>query len=820
MSDDATPEDSAGAASDAGSGSAPSSSRGWRDLWQVPALLAGVGLIAAGVLVARTTERADDYAGVLDDAGALIQRHEFERAVGLLNGTILPRLDAPEMTPTLRQRFHLLRGDAVALGQSDRMISNRANHELVIKEYGEAEQLLADLGPERQTRMAESLIALGRLDDAERRVQRVPSENAERRRGLQRKLVEAYMDRGEPGRGRALELLSQMSSDSGLSADDRVWALARQAQLRLDSGYPDEALEGLLRAVHRLEKPSGQGVGALYLLLARAYHELGRMPEAVEQIERADALLAPQDEQRATLLTISGEIAQVQGTLPEARDLFWSVVEDYPQSAALHRALLGVAEIDALLGDIPESVAMYERLVEEVRRARTSDGVSVDRIAQSLLDQHQTRLTIEDYASAIDYARLADRLYTLDETPPAVILARAVGHRREAERLVAEAGVDPSRPVEIATIDPVTRAEIRAHYLDAGEHYLRHARATVLSDDLAFTDSLWMSGDSYDLAGETARTIEIFSEYAGGLDDDPRLPGAVFRLAGAHQSQGDYDLAADLYRGLLDSHPNSAEAAASYVRLAQTYMLDAVDENDMEAQRLLEQILSSGRLAPDAVEFRDALVQLGRIHLRAGRYVPALETLGEVVERYPVDPEAVLLSFQLADALRLAAGEISDELSRESMPAGRRRDLESRRERWLRQSLALYDGVRSTLDAVDERRRSDLQELVLRNAHFYRADCAFDLGEYDAAIRHYDAAAQRYARDPASLVAMVQIVNSYVELGRWQEARTANERARRRLRELPPEALDSPDLPMTRRHWERWLDAAAAIDAIAEARQE
>jgi tetratricopeptide (TPR) repeat protein len=94
---------------------------------------------------------------------------------------------------------------------------------------------------------------------------------------------------------------------------------------------------------------------------------------------------------------------------------------------------------------------------------------------------------------------------------------------------------------------------------------------------------------------------------------------------------------------------------------------------------------------------------------------------------------------------------------------------------------------------------------------------AFDLGEHEAAIRHYDAAAQRYASDPASLVAMVQIVNCYVELGRWQEARTANERARRRLRELPPEALDAPDLPMTRRHWERWLDAAAAIDALAEA---
>jgi len=339
----------------------------------------------------------------------------------------------------------------------------------------------------------------------------------------------------------------------------------------------------------------------------------------------------------------------------------------------------------------------------------------------------------------------------------------------------------------------------------------------VLTDDLAFTDSLWMAGDSYDLAGETDKTIEIFSEYAGGLDDDPRLPQAVFRLAGAHQARGDFDVAETLYRGLIEEHPNAAEAAGSHVRLAQTLAVDDDPENDGDARALLERILTSGRLAPDAVEYRDALVQLGRLHLRAGRHVAALETLAETVERYPEDPEITLLRFQLADAHRLSAAELGEQLERESMPAGRRRDLETRRSGWLREALAHYEEVRATLDAKDQRRRTDFEDLLLRNAHFYRADVAFDLGEHEAAIRHYDAAAQRYARDPASLVAMVQIVNCYVELGRWQEARTANERARRRLRELPPEALDAPDLPMTRRHWERWLDAAAAIDALAEA---
>ncbi len=691
-------------------------SRGWRDLWQVPALLAGVALIVAGVMVSRGVERTDDYAGVLNDASALIERNDFDRALDVLNGVILPRMDEPLMTPTLKQRFHLLRGDAVALGQSDRMINNRTNNELIVSEYTAAEQLLADIGPDRTARLAGAMISLGRLDEVPRRLEILPGSHASQKRGLTKRLVEAHQALGAPGRERSLALLSEMAGDAGLSPEDRVWALARQAELRIDAGYPEEALEGLLRAVHRLERPDSQGVGMLYLLLARAYHELGRLPDAAEQIERADALLPEQDARRGTLLTISGEIAQVAGDLPEARDRFWTAVEEYPQSSSLLRALMGVAEVDAQLGDISESVSMYERLVDEYTRRPEASAVSAVEIAESLLAQQQARSAAGDFDSAIEYVRLADRLFEFDETPTAIVLARAESHRSRAQQLVDEAGVDPSRPVEIASIDPVTRAEIRANYIDAGESYLRHARMTVLSDDLAFTDSLWMAGDSYDLAGETAKTIEIFSEYAGGLDDDPRLPSAIYRLAGAHQARAEFETASELYRELLDEHPNATESAGAYVRLAQCRLLDADEANDPEARALLERILASGRLGPDAVEFRDALVQLGRIHLAAGRHDDAAARLGEAIERYPDDAESVLLKFQLADALRLAGERLGDELEHESMPAGRERDLTAQRERRLTEAMGLYEEVRGTLDAIDERRRTDLQNLLLRNA--------------------------------------------------------------------------------------------------------
>src|SRR5690606_24232915 len=90
-------------------------------------------------------------------------------------------------------------------------------------------------------------------------------------------------------------------------------------------------------------------------------------------------------------------------------------------------------------------------------------------------------------------------------------------------------------------------------------------------------------------------------------------------------------------------------------------------------------------------------------------------------------------------------------------------------------------------------------------------DCAFDLGRFEAARRLYDAARERYPDDPASLVAMIQIVNAYLEEGDLARAATANERARRFYASLPDEAWDDPQLPIGREDWQRWLDSIAAL---------
>ena len=60
----------------------------------------------------------------------------------------------------------------------------------------------------------------------------------------------------------------------------------------------------------------------------------------------------------------------------------------------------------------------------------------------------------------------------------------------------------------------------------------------------------------------------------------------------------------------------------------------------------------------------------------------------------------------------------------------------------------------------------ETDKLFCKLAYFYRADCVFDLGNFEESIKLYDNAAFRYQDDPSALAAYVQIVNAYCALGK------------------------------------------------------
>lgn len=413
----------------------------------------------------------------------------------------------------------------------------------------------------------------------------------------------------------------------------------------------------------------------------------------------------------------------------------------------------------------------------------------------------------------------------ITEVPPEVTLAVAANHRRVAEKILSDALSSPTGRLTIDQVSPVTAAEAKRHLLDAGAAFRQHGMAVAAGNNSGYAESLWNAADCYDLAGDHEAAKGMFAAYSQTTPDtDPRKAESRFRLAQIFQAEREWKTAAEQYRAVIEARNAAEEGGAgtgifadrSLVPLAQCYLADGDPANDAEAESLLRSVLGGSMFTPEAEEYRQALVAMGEMLHERGRWNEAIERLEEAVRRYvspdapsrdtPAAQRAVGMLFRLADSYRRSALDLAKELD-SALPQTRRDEVTMEVRRRLSRAGDLFRQVGDTVGQIEERRLTRLDKLHRRNAAFYMADTAFEMGDLEAAIRQYEAAAQVYSSDPASLVARMQIVAAHVRLGRWREAAAANERAKRQLATIPDTAFDQPDMPMRREHWERWVEA-------------
>lgn len=486
--------------------------------------------------------------------------------------------------------------------------------------------------------------------------------------------------------------------------------------------------------------------------------------------------------------------------------------------------------------------------------------IKPETIGASLMERQQDRFVRDKFAPALRYATLAERAYRLGGTiPPEVYLALAQSHKRVAQTALAEARTathDAAPATDHAPkpaahgapaadshgghsadagVSSVTASTAKKHFYEAAINFKEHAAAVVVTDNALYNLSLFSSADCYDKAADRASAKTAFTTYLeGASEDDPRRHEARYRLAQVFQAEHDYVAAIEHYRRLagvklavengkasITPDPNTARAGEwgdrSIVPLARCLLSDTIPENDDLARQLLEEIIAGRRVEPKSDIFRDSITELGEYeHLRGQDYAKAIALLRRA-EGYADHPRMTVVKYKLADANRLSAAEIQSEL-KQNMPQARRTELEVTREERLRVAAAKFQEVIDELGSRHGEHASAAEAAMLRNSMFAVADCAFDLGrDYNGAIAFYEQAAQRYANDPSSLVARTQIVAAYVAMGKWDEARRANELAKRQLKTIPEAALNDPELPMQRRHWQRWFDASSELDKRASA---
>lgn len=811
----------------------------WRSVWQLPALVAAVLLLGGGIVAAYVTRPKADAEPLFKQAAALIEKEEYQPALDLLNGKVLAFYDAAALNAEQMRRFHVMRARSVYLGQQQAKVDREDNAQRVVDEYGDAIKAGQALEPRDIYFLADAHVSLGRYERALDLAGGIPASDKALRGKVLKRVVERQLATPGGDKDAMLKLLAEFLKDPELKVADRAWALARQAELLLKHGLNEAAIAKLLQTMPAVVGEAGpEQAGELYLLLGRAYFETGSIPDAGRQLEQAMKLLSETDPRRAEAMVLLGRVEELthqpaEEARAEAKQKYQTVVEKFPGSPATLPALIGLGEVNAGLNDFESSLKAYGDLVKAMNGGLKHQDATASRATASLLDRVAVRTEAGDLELALRFGLLAEQLYAPDAVPPEVLIAIARTHRSIAEAMLSgtPAGQDGravktpeaggNRAQSLVRLDPATREQVRLHLISAGRYFRRHAERVGIEDNAGFGASMWLAADSFDLGGDLEQAVPLFEDYVKFFPGDPKQPEARFRLGQACQARGDYGMAAQYYRGLIaDAGKAGASVGpygdASYVPLARTLLMDSDPNDDSEAEELLGKVVKGLVGGPTTPQFRDGLVELGRLRHKRGDYAGAAESLGEAVARFSDDARIDEMRFLLADALRLDAQAIGRTLQ-EEMPAQRRQALAAARVERLTKAQDLFEQVRRSLEGRDVRQLTALEQLRLRNSAFYLGDCAFDLKDYDAAIRHYDAAREKYPKDPASLVAMIQIVNVYLEQGDTKRAATAHDRAKRFYDSLPPTVWADPNLPIGRNDWQRWLDSIGKLKPVSTA---
>jgi tetratricopeptide (TPR) repeat protein len=768
------------------------SKKGAGELWQVPLFLAALGLFAYAALKWVDIKPGATVAERIKAAEELIEKDRPEAAIEVLN-TLLNNDKLPRDVVAMA---HLDLARAIDAGQKSKKLNLPANHITIIEQTRAALADGAKLEANDYKRMGDSFEALDRAKEALENFRRAIAIDPSLGLGLQKKIIELQVSSGDTAA--ADESLETYLGDKSLAAAERAWALGERAQIAIDDGRDAEAKSLLAEAAKIDNDPVGQGV--INYRLGYCAWKLGNPPEAERYLRLARQQLKvahPLDADAAWLL---GKIFQERNEAETANSFFNTVLMSHPESRVAPLALLGrgicrvmAKQDDPGLEDLHELInRVAEKGYKYIFRRDVVEGM---RKASSILASH------ENYAGALEVLAYEQ---TLEPTPGAGFFARLENvYEKRADQLEADAG-------DVTAAEKQKRADkVRDFRLKAGDACIAYSRALTLTDDKGYGDALWKGVDLYDRAQNVQRTISALETFVNERPDDTLAPEATLRLGRAYQAAGSFDKAISTFQRAQFRYPKSLAASKSAVPLAQAFIAKGPDQYKKAEDVLLGVVENNPLLTPQAEEFREALFELAQLYYRTARYEEAIARLEELTQRYPKEERMGQLLFTMAASYRKSAMLISAKaVAGEAAPASSTSKLDpaeaqaAKKDR-IGKAKALFDQVIEIYRTAAPTR--ELDKLQLKLAHFYRADCLYDLGQYEEAIKLYDGAAFKYQEDPSALAAYVQIVNAYCALGKPEEAKTANERAKWLLRKMPQEAFTDGSFAMPKAYWEQWL---------------
>jgi tetratricopeptide (TPR) repeat protein len=765
---------------------------GISELWQLPLFLLSVGLFAYAAYLFIDPHGGPTIDQKIDVARQLLKDERPEAAVNQLNSI----LTAEKLDHDHEGLVHLLLAQAVDDLQKLKHVDLKTYHEQIIEQTGLATGLGVKPTYEIERRLGENYEALSRPRTALDHYRKAMALDPNHVLSLQRKVIDLQLQQSDPTD--AMTSLQTYLQSAGLADGERAWALCNQAKLLVDQGEFVKARALLDQALKVDSDPATLGQVNYYL--GYCAYKLGDTAEAERVLRVARQQLRVDQPLDADAAYLLGKIFEDKGDPQTAQSFYKDVLIGHPEAPAATPSLMGRGMCRIELGDQDAGLTdlhdLTTQLLSKPERAQCKPDAIIS------LGHAATLLSATgNFRGAIE---MLDCEQQLEPSPPPSFFGRLANvYEQRADQL--QQLVDGASAAE-----KVRRSkDIRDLLTKAGDASIAYSRALTLTDDKTYGDSLWKGIDLYDRAANLPSAASALELFVAERPEDSLAPQALLRLGQAYQAMGMFDKAIAAFQRNQFRYPNSLAASKSAVPLAQAYIAKG-PEAFSKAESVLKSVVENNPvLTPEAEEFKQALFELAQLYYHTERYEDSIARLEELAARYPNDPRLGQLLFLMADSYRKSADllDLKPAVANASQdPKGIAIDLaeaaNARKER-LGKAKAMYDRV---VDLYQESPpKTELDKLYNKLSHFYRADCVFDSGQYEDAIRLYDAAAFRYQDDPSSLAAYVQIVNAYYALGKPDEAKAANERAKWLLKRMPAESFDNGTFAMPKEYWENQL---------------
>ena len=768
----------------------------------MPLLLLSLGLFAYAAYLFIDPKPGLSVEQRIDGARGFLRAGRPDAAVDQLNKL----LASEKLALPNEARVRLLLAESLEAAQKQLNIDLDVNHERIVEQTRVALSQGIKSEAEIYRRLGDSYRALDKPAEALASYRRAISLDPTRALALQRRVIELQLAQSDPAP--AEPSLEDYLRLEGLTDAERAWALSRKAELLVNRGMYFEA-KAMLGEARRFDgDPVAQG--QVHYGLGYCAWKLGDLPEAERLLRVARDQLKSQHPLDADAAYALGRIRQDRDDPKEAVSFYEHVIEDHPDSPVAPLARLGRGVCRVALGSDDAGLTDLHDLVDEIGAKKSRQRYRADVLA-GLRDAASTLAVRGNFQGALE---LMSYEQTLEPEPAPEFYSRiAAVFERRADQVEKTLPESPDAATRLRRTKQVQDLRTKA-----GDAYVAFSRSVTLDDDKAHGDALWKGVDLYDRAGNVQHAISALELFVAERPDDGAAPEALLRLGRAYRAAGLYDKAISSYQRNQSRYPQSLAASKSGVPLAQAYIAKGPASYAAAESALLRVVEDNPLITPEAQEFREALFELAQLFYRTERYEEAVSRLEELTDRYPQDERKSQVLFMMADSYRKSAALLNvnvnaGPVAERPVPGGVGAGAGPARARENEAAAAKRDRLaraRGFYDKVIELHRDsapaqEVDRLHLKLAHFYRADCVYDLGRYEEAIKLYDTASLKYQDDSSSLAAYVQIVNSYCALGKLDEAKTANERAKWLLRKMPENAFRDGSFSMPKAYWEQWL---------------